>query len=161
MSRKLLIRYITWSTVINTIPPISEQTQLSAKPPSEPLCSCDITVPRLTQRNSETLFCEDKWGGKRQHLLLLQHYKKQKQITLSLQAGNKKQLNLYKEISKSFPLDQRSTYCDTLCPKTEVTRFFLHSQHGYISVWQCQFSHMIWPPQSPDLNPCENLRDML
>lgn len=66
--------------------------------------------------------------------------KKQKQITLSLQAGNKKQLNLYKEISKSFPLDQRSTYCDTVCPKTEVTRFFLHSQHGYISVWQCQFS---------------------
>lgn len=111
MGRKLLIRYITWSTVINTTPPISEQTQLSAKPPSEPLCSCDITVPRLTQRNSETLFCEDKWGGKRQHLLLLQHYKKQKQITLSLQAGNKKRLNLTKQISKSFPLDQRSTYC--------------------------------------------------
>lgn len=109
--RKLLIRYITWSTVINTIPPISEQMQLSAKPPSEPLCSCDITVPRLIQRNSETLFCLDKWGGKRQHLLLLQHYKKQKQITLSLQTGNKKHLNLTKQITKSFPLDQRSTLC--------------------------------------------------
>ena len=66
----------------------------------------------------------------------------------------------------------RSRFSNAMQPKNEVSWIYwmtrLFHQHGHVPRWQCQDSSgsnceravqgtWDWPPQSPDLNPTENL----